>query len=179
VLGSDGTINPQAAADLLTGNSHLFQLYTNASDRVTSQGATLGLTWLIPGNYTLGANLTWAEFDLKNANPNDIPAFNTPKYRTSVTLGNSSLAKNTGFNLAWRWQPAYDWTSTFNQMIPGRIEAHSIFDAQVSYKILPIRTIIKLGASNLFNNKVYEAYGSPSIGAVYYVSIVFDQLLTR
>lgn len=179
VLGSDGKINPQAAADLLSGQSHLFQLYTNASDRVTTQGATLGLTWLLPENYILGANLTWAQFDLKNANPNDIPAFNTPKYRTSVTFGNSSLAKNVGFNIAWRWQDAYDWTSTFNQMIPGRIEAHSIFDAQVSYKILPIKTIIKLGASNLFNNKVYEAYGSPSIGAVYYVSIVFDQLLTR
>lgn len=179
VLGSDGKINPQAAFDLLNGQSHLFQLYTNASERVTSQGATIGFTWLFPKNYTLSANGTWSDFNLRNANINDIPAFNTPKFKTAVTLGNSSIAKNLGFNIAWRWQDAFDWTSTFNQLIPGRINAYSVVDAQLSYKVLPIKMVFKLGASNLLNNQVYEAYGSPSIGAVYYVSIVFDQSLSK
>lgn len=176
VLGADGKINPQAAQDLLSGNSHLFQLYTNASDRVTSQGATAGLTFLLPRNYIIGANGTWASFDLKNANINDIPAFNTPKYRTTVTFGNSAITKNIGFNIAWRWQDAFDWTSTFNQLRPGRIEAYSIVDAQVSYKVASIKSVVKLGANNLFNNQVYQAYGSPAIGAIYYASITFDQL---
>ncbi|MBK5279256.1 MAG: TonB-dependent receptor [Bacteroidia bacterium] len=177
VLGSDGKINPQAAMDLLTGNSRLYQLYTNASDRVTSQGATLGLTYLLPKNYTIAANGTLALFDLQNANPNDIPAFNTPKYRTTVMFGNSSVTKKIGFNVAWRWQDEFEWTSTFNQLRPGTIEAYSIVDAQVSYKVQSLKSIVKVGANNVFNNQVYQAYGSPSIGAVYYVSIVFDQLL--
>jgi iron complex outermembrane recepter protein len=176
VLGNDGKINPQAAADLLNGNSHLFQLYTNASDRVTSQGATLGLTWLLPQKFTLGASATWAEFNLQNADPNDIPAFNTPKYRSAVTLGNSALGKNMGFNLAWRWQDAFDWYGTFNQLRPGRIDAYSMVDAQVTYRVHSLKSVIKLGANNLFNNQVYQAYGSPSIGAVYYVSVVIYQL---
>lgn len=177
VLGNDGTINPAAANDLLNGNSHLFQLYTNASDRVTSQGATLGLTYLLPKNYTLGANTTWADFNLLNANPNNIPGFNTPKWRTNVTFGNSSVTNNIGFNVAWRWQDAFDWTSSFNQMVPGRINAYSIVDAQVSYKIPSIKSVFKLGANNLLNNQVYQAYGSPAIGAIYYLSITFDELL--
>lgn len=177
VLGNDGTINPAAANDLLSGNSHLFQLYTNASDRVTSQGATLGLTYLLPKNYTLGANTTWADFNLLNANPNNIPGFNTPKWRTNVTFGNSSVTNNIGFNVAWRWQDAFDWTSSFNQMVPGRINAYSIVDAQVSYKIPSIKSVFKLGANNLLNNQVYQAYGSPAIGAIYYLSITFDELL--
>jgi iron complex outermembrane receptor protein len=177
VLGPDGKVNPNAAFDLLSGKSHLYQLYTNATDRVTSQGATLGLTYVLPRSYSLGGNLTYATFDLKNANPNDIPAFNTPKYRTTVTFGNSKVTDKIGFNIAWRWQDAYDWTSTFNQLRPGRIEAYSIVDAQVTYKVLPLKSFVKLGASNLFNNQVYQAYGSPSIGAIYYVSITFDQLL--
>ena len=37
--------------------------------------------------------------------------------------------------------------------------------------------MLKFGASNLLNNQVYQAYGSPSIGAIYYVSLVFDQAL--
>ncbi len=179
VLAPDGSINPDAAFDLVNGDSHLFQLYTNASDRVTSQGATLGITYLLPRNFTLGGNLTWADFDLQNADPNDIPAFNTPKYRTTVTFGNSSVTKNIGFNLAWRWQDAYDWTSTFNQMRPGRIEAYSLMDAQICYRVQSIKSIVKIGGSNIFNNRVYQAYGSPSIGAVYYVSVVFDQFLNR
>ena len=179
VLGPDGKINPQAAADLLTGNSHLFQLYTNAADRVTSQGATLGLTYLLPQSLTLGGNITWAEFNLLNADPNDIPAFNTPKFRTTITLGRNPASQNLGFNLAWRWQEAFDWTGTFNQLVPGRIDAYSVVDAQVSYKIHALRSVLKVGGSNLLNNQVYQAYGSPSIGAVYYVSIVFDQFLNR
>jgi outer membrane receptor protein involved in Fe transport len=177
VLGSDGKINPQAALDLLNGDSHLFQLYTNASDRVTAQGGTLGVTYLLPRNYVIGANGTLATFDLRHANPNDIPAFNTPKYRTTVTFGNHKVTDKIGFNIAWRWQNAYDWTSTFNQLRPGRIDAFSIVDAQVSYKALPLKSILKLGASNLLNNRIYQAYGSPSIGAIYYVSITFDELL--
>lgn len=177
VLGADGKINPQAAFDLLNGDSHLYQLYTNASDRVTSQGATLGFTYVLPKNYTLGANTTLATFDLRNANQNDIPAFNTPKYRTTLTFGNSRVTDKFGFNVAWRWQDTYEWTSTFNQLRPGKIDAFSIVDAQVSYKILPIKSRIKFGANNLFNNQVYQAYGSPSVGAIYYVSVTFDQLL--
>lgn len=177
VLADDGTINPQAAMDLLNGDSHLYQLYTNASDRVTSQGATLGLTYALPGNYALGANLTLATFDIRDANPNNVPGFNTPKYKTAVTFGNSRLTDNLGFNIAWRWQDTYEWYGTFNQMRPGTIEAFSIVDAQVSYKVLPVKSVVKLGASNLFNNQVYQAYGSPAIGAIYYVSLTFDQLL--
>jgi outer membrane receptor protein involved in Fe transport len=173
----DGTVNPDAAFDLVSGKGHLYQLYTNASDRVTAQGATVGLTSVITRNYTLGANLTYATFDLHNARPEDIPAFNTPKIRTAVTFGNQKVTDNLGFNIAWRWQDAYDWTSTFNQLRPGRIEAFSVVDAQVSYKILPIKSIIKVGGSNIFNNKIYQAYGSPSIGAVYYISLTFDELL--
>jgi iron complex outermembrane recepter protein len=176
VLGSDGTPNPQAVFDLMNGDRQAYQLYTNASDRVSAQGATFGLTYLIR-NYSFTANGTFATFDLRDANPNNVPAFNTPRYKTSVTFGNSKVTDNLGFNVVWRWQDAYDWYGTFNQMRPGRIEAFSIVDAQVSYKLSPMKSIVKLGASNLFNKQVYQAYGSPAIGAIYYVSVTFDELL--
>ncbi|MCM4165391.1 MULTISPECIES: TonB-dependent receptor [unclassified Arenibacter] len=177
VLSPDGSINIAAAFDLLDNNSHLYQLYANASDKVTSQGATLGVTYLLPNNFSIGGHVSWADYNLKNADPNDIPAFNTPKFKTSIMFGNEELTKNLGFNLVWRWQDAFDWYGTFNQLRPGRIKSYSMIDAQISYKILPIKSIIKLGANNLINNQVYQAYGSPSIGAVYYVGITFDELL--
>ncbi|MBT1703317.1 TonB-dependent receptor [Chryseosolibacter indicus] len=177
VLTPDGAVNAGAAMDLLNGDSHLYQLYTNAADQVTAQGATLGVTYALPKNFLLSANATLATFDIRDANPNNVPGFNTPKYKTALTFGNSKVTKTMGFNIAWRWQDAYDWYGTFNQMRPGRIEAFSIVDAQINYKLLPVKSMFKVGANNLFNKQVYQAYGSPSIGAIYYISLTFDQLL--
>lgn len=179
VLGSDGKINPQAAFDLLNGDSHLYQLYTNSTDQVSSRGASLGVTWLLPAGYTLDVNGTWADFNLEGANPNNIPAFNTPDYRTTVTFGNSAVTRNVGFNVAWRWQNAFDWTSTFNQMRPGRINTYSIVDAQVSYRLRGWKSVLKIGGTNLLNQHIYQAFGSPSIGATYYASMTFDELFDQ
>jgi outer membrane receptor protein involved in Fe transport len=182
VLLADGTVNPAAAADVLnnassTPTSRLFQLYTNAQDRVTSQGATLGLTYALPKGYSLGGNGTWATFDLRNANPNDIPAFNTPRYKSNVTFGNRNVFRNLGFNLAWHWQDAYDWFGSFNELRPGRIPAYHMLDAQVSYQVKSLKSVIKLGANNLTNQRIVQVYGSPAVGDLYYVSITFDELL--
>lgn len=177
VLGADGKINPAAAADLLNGNMTLYQLYTNASDKVSSQGGTAGITYMFKKGYTLGANATWASFDIKDANPNNVPAFNTPDWRSTITIGNPHLTKHIGFNLAWRWQNAYDWVGSFNELRPGRINAFSTIDAGISYTVPAIKSIVRLGGSNLLNHKVYQAFGSPAVGAVYYVSVTFDQLL--
>jgi hypothetical protein len=50
-------------------------------------------------------------------------------------------------------------------------------DAQISKKLPKFKSTVKLGGSNIFNQHIYQSYGSPAIGAIYYVSIVFDDLL--
>lgn len=177
VLAGDGSINPAAAGDILNGNIQAFQLYTNAADKVSAQGATLGVTYLIGNGYSLGANGTWSSFDIKDANPDNVPAFNTPEFRTAVTFSNSEVFDNVGFSVAWRWQDSFDWVGSFAELRPGRIDAYSIVDAQVSYRVPAIKSIFKLGGNNIFNKQIYQAFGSPSIGGLYYVSIVFDQFL--
>lgn len=176
VLSGDGSVSMAAAGNILEGNSHLYQLYTNAPDMVTTQGMSLGLTYSMPGNYVLKANGTWADFDLGNADPNDVPAFNTPKFKTSVTFGNDTVYRNIGFNIAWRWQDTFEWYGTFNQLRPGTIPAFSLLDAQISYAAKPLKTKIRLGGNNILNHQVYQAYGSPSVGAVYYLSLTFNDL---
>lgn len=177
VLGADGKINIDAATDIPNGDIHAFQLYTNAPDQVSSQGASAGLTYLLNRGYVLSGNFTLASFNLKNANPNNVAAFNTPKHSTNATFGNSNAYKNFGFNVAWHWQSAFDWYGTFNGNLPGRVKAYSLVDLQINKKISNGNTTIKLGASNVFNNRVSQAYGSPAVGSVYYVSLVFDNLL--
>ncbi len=47
----------------------------------------------------------------------------------------------------------------------------------VSSTVPALRTILKLGASNLFNTRYFTNYGSPEIGAVYYLQLTFDEFL--
>ena len=176
VLAPDGSINAAAATDILNSKAPAFQLYTNASDKVSSQGAGLGLTWMMEKGYTLGGNLTWASFNLQNANPSNIAAFNTPEWSTNMSFGNSDIKNGYGFNIMWHWQDAFDWYGTFNGTRPGRIDAYSLVDLQFNKKLPKIGSTIKIGASNLFNHQVYTAYGSPTIGGIYYVSYTFDSL---
>jgi len=172
----DGSINPAAAADIMTGKTQAFQLYTNASDKVSIQGISAGLSYLLPKNYRLDGNVTWIDFNMMNANPNNIPAFNTPTWKTNLVFGNPKLTEKLGFSVAWHWQNAFDWYGTFNGNNPGRIQSYNLLDAQMSLKIPKLKSIIKFGAANLTNKYVVQAYGSPAVGGLYYVSLNFDEL---
>lgn len=176
ILLADGSVNPAAAAELLGADRQLYQLYTNAADKVSIQGVSAGLTYSLPKNYKLIANTTWIDFNLRNADANNIPAFNTPEWKTNLVFGNAKLTDKLGFNVAWHWQSAFDWYGTFTEMRPGRVQAYNLIDAQVSYRVPSLKTIVKLGASNLTNKYVVQAYGSPAVGGLYYVSLNFDQL---
>ncbi|NIJ55684.1 TonB-dependent receptor [Dyadobacter arcticus] len=176
IILADGKVNPAAAAELLGADRQLFQLYTNAADKVSIQGVSAGLTYSLPKNFKAGVNATFIEFNLKNADANNIPAFNTPKTKTNVTFGNSKLTDNLGFNMAWHWQAGFDWYGTFTELRPGRVKSYNLLDAQVSYRIPSLKTIVKIGGSNLGNKYIVQAYGSPAVGGLYYVSLNFDQL---
>lgn len=173
---TNGSINPAATADILDGKIRAFQLYTNAADKVSIQGISTGFTYFLPKNYRLHGNVSWSDFNLLDADPNNIPAFNTPQWKTNIVFSNPTWADRWSYSLAWHWQSAFDWYGTFTSLSPGKIPAYSLFDAQISYKIPTLKTTVKLGASNLFNNYVVQAYGSPAVGGIYYLSLNFDQL---
>ncbi len=60
---------------------------------------------------------------------------------------------------------------------PGKVNAFSTVNAQVSCKFPVIKSTVKVGADNLLNRQIYQAYGSASIGAIYYMSLTFDEML--
>lgn len=177
VLAADGSINPAAAAEVANRTTGAFQLYTNATDKVSAQGLSAGVTYLLDRGFVAGGNATLSSFNLGAANINNIAQFNTPKYSTNVTFGNANAYKDFGFNIAWHWQSAFDWYGTFNGVRPGRISSYSMVDLQLNKKLAKANITIKLGGSNILNHRVAQAYGSPAVGAVYYVALVFDNPL--
>ncbi|WP_031530556.1 TonB-dependent receptor [Dyadobacter crusticola] len=176
ILLADGSVNPAAAAELLGADRQLFQLYTNAADKVSIQGVSAGVTYSLPRNYKLSGNATWIDFNIGDADANNIPAFNTPEWKSNVIFGNPKLTDKLGFNIAWHWQSSFDWYGTFTEMRPGKVQAYNLLDAQVSYRIPSLKTTVKVGGSNITNKYIVQAYGSPAVGGLYYVSLNFDQL---
>jgi iron complex outermembrane receptor protein len=177
VLGADGKPSATAASDILSSDEHAYQLYTNAPDKVSAQGGGVALTYMMGSGYTLTGNGTLSIFSLGNANRNDVAEFNTPQYSTNLIFANSNFYNGYGFNVSWHWQSAFDWYGTFTAENPGRINAYSLVDLQVNKKLPKLKAMLKIGASNLFNNHISQAYGSPAIGGIYYVAITFDNLL--
>jgi len=179
VRNETSTGNEAVAFDVATNNFQPYQLYSNATQKVAAQGASLGLTYSLPKGYTLSGNTNWNKLNLgKDYDPDQVPGFNTPEWKFNVTLANRNFYKNAGFSVAYRWSDAYIWQSSF---IPGinnaEIPAYGTLDAQVSYKVPSIKSIFKLGGSNITNNYYRTVYGGPYVGGVYYLSITFDELL--
>jgi iron complex outermembrane recepter protein len=176
---TEGAINAVNAPTLLTpittpGRENTFQTYTNIVDQeIRAHGAALGMTYSFPNNYTLGGNYNFNRL-ITAIGPQFLNDFNTPEHKTNISFGNRKVYRNLGFNVTYRYQTAFRWESTF--ALGDVPEIHNV-DAQVSYKVSSLKSILKLGGSNVFNNRYIQNFGGPTIGAIYYLSITFDELL--
>lgn len=151
----------------------LFSPYTNSTEDVKSYGVGLGVTYNLPRNFVLMGSWNYADFDA-NEGPEFRANFNTPKNKISVGLGNRKLAKNLGFNVNYRWQHKFEWQSSYGIW---QVPEYGVVDAQVSYKISPIKTILKIGGTNIGGGDYRTNLGAPFVGQQYYISLTFDEFL--
>ena len=147
----------------------------NADGAVDVHGFAIGLDYVLLKDFTVGGNVAYNELlnqddllrqGLRGAN------YNTPKWRYNIQLTNRKVTDQVGFSLFWRWQSAFLWETAFGR---GEIPAYQTLDAQLSYKLPELKTVLKLGGSNVLNKRYTTSFGNPRMGAVYYVSVTFDQ----
>ncbi len=157
-----------AAASLANRDYRVFQIYTNTSLTVKSLGFGLGLSKKIYKNFELSANYNYSQFDFDQAKEPDFEAsFNTPKHRVKASLGNDKLFRNFGVSVSGRWNSEYIWESTFAD---GIIESATVIDAQANYNLTYLKSIIKIGATNLGGKEYGQVLGAGLIGQQYFVS---------
>ena len=158
----------QSLHAIANGNYRVFQLYTNTSTVIHSMGVGLGLSKKMFGNYNFGVNYNFAQFDFDKAkDPGFEAGFNTPKHRVKASVGNDKLFENFGFNASVRWNDGYLWEST---MVDGMISAATVLDAQINYGLPKLKSVIKLGATNIGGKEYTQVLGAGAIGSQYYVS---------
>jgi len=191
VLIQDKNFNPANPAsalglNLLSSNSrNIYSMPVNRTEIIKSWGWAFGADYRLPKNYTLGGNVSYNT--LQNLDELAItgfqPSFNTPEYRYVVNFANREVVKNLGFALSYRWQGEFAWQSSIvapevsSQQL-SVMPAFGTFDAQMSVKMKALKSILKIGGSNLFNSTGYrQAWGNPTVGSMYYVSLTFDEFL--
>lgn len=151
-----------------------YRVYTNAKEKYTTYGSSLGITYNFYKRFTISGNVNYNNIK-GNATPDlFVTGFNTPKWTTNLSIGNRAISKNVGFNIVWKWQNSFLWESP---LVTGKIDAINNIDAQVTLRLPAANSTIKLGGTNVLNTRHIEYAGGPTIGALYYVSWTIENLL--
>lgn len=156
-----------------TGSKPL-SIVTNSDTKVNAWGAGLGFDYKMAKNY-------FSFFNAYTDNLTNVPSgfqvgFNTPKYRLNAGFGNSGLGKKQriGFNAVLRWQDDFFWEGA--GFVDGTVKAYTTLDAQVNYKFPKIKSMIKIGGTNITNKFYQTGFGNPYIGGMYYLSLAYNVL---
>lgn len=150
-----------------------FSIVVNSPQKVKTYGWGAGVEYLIQNNLLVSANASSDKLK-------DVPAgfrafFNAPELRTVLSLANTGFGRNKilGYNITWRWQQGFFYENDFAQ---GDLPAYNTVDASFNIKLPKIKSMLKIGATNLLNEYYRTAIGNPSIGGLYYVSFAYGVL---
>jgi hypothetical protein len=102
--------------------------------------------------------------------------FISPENRYNITFANARLTKSLGFAVTYRWTDTM-WVEQGTTQGDIWLPSWNTVDAQLSIKMPSVKSILKIGATNMFNNYYSQGYGLAQIGGLYYVSLNFDQLM--
>lgn len=154
----------------------IFRVAANSVNEVTTQGLTIGFNYYFANYFMAQANYSWNRLNSQIDDP-IIPAFNTPEHKYNLGLSARDLPLS-GKNIYWGFNVLYKWIQGFtfegSPQFTGFIPTYDLLDAQVNVSFAKLNTTVKVGASNVLNNKQFQTYGGPRIGRMAYISILYD-----
>jgi iron complex outermembrane recepter protein len=156
----------------------IWRVASNASQRVTTQGVAVGLNYYFGKYFMAQGNYSWNRLNTEETDP-IVPAFNTPEHKYNLGLSARDIPLRIGSKRnVWGFNINYKWIEGFifegSPQFTGQIPTYSLMDAQVNVSVPKINSTLKIGASNVLNNKQFQVYGGPRIGRMGYVSLLYD-----
>jgi outer membrane receptor protein involved in Fe transport len=158
---------------IVTRNYENYQIPVNSSKIVQSFGAGVGLTYFISKKFQAGTNYTFARLLTTDLEDEIIPGFNTPAHKVNLTLSGNRIWKGLGFSTSFQWVDQFEWQSPFGT---GLVQSYNIWDLQMNYAIdyKKYTMTFRMGSSNMLNIQRREVYGGPTIGRMFYGSMLFN-----
>ncbi|HLX92622.1 MAG TPA: TonB-dependent receptor [Puia sp.] len=155
-----------------SANWTIFSVSVNAPGVINSYGYGLSLDYRLPSNFVIGVN--GSSDVLQKQPPNFVTYFDAPKYRANASFGNTGFGRKRlwSFDIVLRWQDAIpNYEADFAN---GSLPSIRTLDAQISYKIPNIKSVIKIGATNLLNQYYTDGVGNSDVGGLYYVGFAYN-----
>ncbi len=173
IANTPGTTDVTAFKDHKTYTEYYIPF--NGGQTANTYGYAASVSIDLSHNFLAKANY-YSDF-LKNKNNSQISNFNTPKFHISTEFGNTGFGKNQlwSFNATLRYRPGYYYVVT-GGLAAGELSSATVVDAQVSYKLIKARSVIKLGGTNITNKYYATGIANPAIGAVYYATYAYNLL---
>jgi outer membrane receptor protein involved in Fe transport len=174
---------PSQHQDPTVLGNKVFSFPSNSESEVITQGWGVSLDYQLGNNWMAGTNVSYNELKDTGGSPNFQLAFNTPNYRTNVSLSNRNIGgSGWGVSAVWRYQEKFVWQSSIvnqvlNQQQLSLIPAFHTLDMQVSKRLTGMKSILKVGGTNLGGKLYQTGWANPLVGSMYYVSLTFDELL--
>lgn len=168
------------ANDVFLNSAKVYRVSTNAVDRVTTQGFSIGFNYYYKKALGFSANYSWNELNRHGSTDDLIPAFNTPPHKYNLGVSSREIDSkilgmyiiNWGYSVNYKWQQGFVFEGS--PQFTGGVPAYGMVDAQINKSFPKEKLTIKIGASNLLNNKVIQVYGGPRVGRLAYFSLLFD-----
>jgi outer membrane receptor protein involved in Fe transport len=173
VLQSRNAASPSPLDVLDAGKRIAYSISTNASANVSTKGWGASVDYLLPNRFVFTANLFTDE--IGELPKGFISYFNTPTWRSNFGLSHPGLLLNDrlGFNINIHYQDEVAYEGTF---VAGNVPSYNTLDAVLTYKVPKIKSLVKIGGTNVMNKYYYTGFGSPGIGGLYYISFAYNVL---
>ncbi|MCB9050288.1 MAG: TonB-dependent receptor [Lewinellaceae bacterium] len=160
-------------------SAQAYRVAANATDRVTTQGFSVGFNYYLWRFYAISGNYSWNKLNTNTDDP-IIPAFNTPEHKYNIGFGGRDIdlrlggkrINNLGFNINYKWVDGFIFEGS--PQFTGDIPSYALLDAQVNWRSKELNSTFKLGASNILDNQVFQTYGGPRIGRLAYFSVLYE-----
>lgn len=183
LISAQQYIGPITRSDTINAtyvkNQQQTQVYRRAANSrfpVSSYGIAittnyyLNSKWSYFANYNFNQLITSADFISRNFEK----GFNTPKHKVNVGVRGTRFYKNVGGTANIRWVDAF-YFAEYDRV--GMLDAYYTVDLALNYTFIKQKVMLKLGGTNITNVQYIQALGAPTLGALYYVSILYDGLI--
>lgn len=158
----------------------VYRVSANAVDMVTTQGITIGLNYFWRKALGFNGNYSWNKLDRRGSTDPLIPAFNTPEHKYNLGISGRDIElhvgkktlDNWGYSINWKWQTGFIFEGS--PQFTGEVPEYGMLDGQINKFFPQDKVTLKIGASNILNNKVIQVYGGPRVGRMAYISLLLD-----
>jgi len=172
--------NDPDSYDISLQSIQAYRMAANAENTVTTQGASIGISYYLHPNYSLNGNYSWNKLNEEGTDDPIIPAYNTPEHKYNLGLigrnlhlsSTNSILRNFSFSINYKWVEGFTYEGS--PQFTGNVPTYDLVDVQVRKKLPELNATLKVGSSNVLNNMHYEVYGGPYIGRMTYCSLLFE-----